>query len=57
MFAPLRVGKIGAIVLVDCQAETALEAADVVLKEVRVLVEIDRFESELAQALATVSIR
>lgn len=38
MLATLCVREIGAIVLVDCQAETAFEAAQVVLEEVRILV-------------------
>lgn len=37
----LRVGQVGAVILVDCETETALEAADVVLEEVRVFVEVD----------------
>lgn len=37
----LRVGQVGAVILVDCETETALEAADVVLEEVGVLVEVD----------------
>jgi hypothetical protein len=38
MFAALSVGEVGAIVLVDGKAETALEGADVVFEEVRVFV-------------------
>jgi hypothetical protein len=41
MFASLRVSEVGAIVLVDGQTESALEAADVVFEKVRVLVEVD----------------
>jgi hypothetical protein len=37
----LRVGQVGTVILVDCETETALEAADVVLEEVRVFVEVD----------------
>lgn len=37
----LRVGQVGAIILVDCEAETALEAADMVFEEVGVFVEVD----------------
>lgn len=56
MLAPLRVGEVGAIVLVDCQAEAALEATDVVLEEVGVFFEVDGFQRELAQALASVGV-
>jgi hypothetical protein len=42
--------------LVDCQAETALEGADVVFEEVGIFVEVDGFEGEFAQALATVGV-
>jgi hypothetical protein len=42
---------------VDCQTETALEATDVVLEEVRVFVEVDRLERELSEALSSVGIR
>lgn len=56
MLAALRVGEVGAIVLVDCQAQTALEAADVVLKEIGVFFEVDCFQRELAQPLAPVGV-
>jgi hypothetical protein len=52
----LRVGQVGAVILVDCEAETALKAADVVLEEVGIFVEVDRLQRELAQALATVGV-
>lgn len=54
MFAALGVGEVGAVVLVDCEAETALEGADVVFEEVRVFVEVDGFEGEFSQAFAAV---
>lgn len=38
MFAALGVGEVGTVVLMDCEAESAFEAADVVLEEVGVLV-------------------
>ena len=38
MLAALRVCEVGAIVLVDGEAESAFEGADVVLEEVRVFV-------------------
>jgi hypothetical protein len=41
---------------VDRQAETALEATDVVLKEVRILVEVDGLECELPETLSSVGI-
>jgi len=52
----LRVRQVGAIVLVDGEAEAALEAADVVLEEVGVLVEVDGFEGELAKSFAAVRV-
>jgi len=48
--------EIRAIVLVDSETQTALEAADVVLEDVRVLVEVDRLERELAETLSAVGI-
>lgn len=54
MFTTLRVGEVGAVVLMDCETETALEGADVVFEEVRVFVEVDGFESEFAQAFTPV---
>jgi len=56
MLAALGVGEVGAVVLVDCQAETALEGADVVLEEVGIFVEVDGFEGEFAQTLAAVGV-
>lgn len=38
MFAALSVGEVGAVILVDGEAEAAFEAADVVFEEVGVLV-------------------
>jgi hypothetical protein len=49
--------EVRAVVLVDSQAETALEASDVVLEEVRVLVEVDGLERELAETLTAVGVR
>ena len=48
--------EIGAIVLVYSQTEPTLEAAQMVAEDVWILVEIDRLERELAQALAPVGI-
>jgi hypothetical protein len=39
------------------QAQTALEASDVVLEEVWILVEVDCLKCELSETLATVSVR
>lgn len=40
----------------DSQTETALEAADMVLEEVRILVKVDGLERKLAETFAAVSI-
>jgi hypothetical protein len=40
----------------DCEAESTLEAADMVLEEVGVLVEVDGLEREFAQALSSVGV-
>lgn len=56
MLAALCVGKVGAIILVDCQAQAALETADVVFEEVGIFVKIDGFEGEFAEAFATVGV-
>lgn len=56
MLAALRVGEVGAIVLVDGETEAALEGADVVLEEVGILVEVDGFEGEFAQTLPSVGV-
>lgn len=57
MLASLSVSEIGAIVLVDGQTETTLEASNVVLEKVRIFIEIDRLEGEFAQTLTTVGVR
>lgn len=56
MLATLRVSQVGAIVLVNCQAQAALEAADMIFEEVGVFVEVDGFECEFAEAFATVGV-
>jgi hypothetical protein len=56
MFPPLGVREVRAVILVDGQAEAALEAADVVLEEVRVFVEVDGFEGEFAESFASVCV-
>jgi hypothetical protein len=53
----LCVGEIRAVVLMDRQAKTALEATDVVLEEVRVLVEVDGLERELSETFSSVGVR
>lgn len=53
----LGMSEIRAIVLMNGQTETALEASNVVLEEVGIFIEIDRLESKLAQTLTTVSVR
>ena len=49
-------GEVGAIVLVDREAEAAFEGADVVFEEVWVFVEVDGFEGEFAETLASVGV-
>ena len=56
MLLALGVGEVGAVVLVDGEAEAALEGAQVVLEDVGVLVEVDGLEGQLAEALATVGV-
>ena len=56
MFAALSVGEVGAIVLVDGEAETALEGADVVFEEVGIFVQVDCFEGEFAETFSPVSV-
>lgn len=38
MLFALGMGEVGAVILVDCETETALETSDVVLEEVGILV-------------------
>jgi hypothetical protein len=42
--------------LVNCQAQATFEASDVVLEEVRVLVQVDGLERELSETLSSVGI-
>ena len=56
VLAALRVGEVGAVILVDGQTEAALEAADVVLEKVGVFFEVDCFQRELPQTLAAVGV-
>jgi hypothetical protein len=57
VLAPLGVGEVGPVVLVDCETEAAFEGADVVLEEVWVFVEVYGFEGELAESFAAVGVR
>lgn len=56
MLATLRVGEIRAVVLVDCQAESALECAQVVPEDVGVFFDVHCLHGKLAQPLASVCI-
>ena len=56
MLAALGVGEVGAVVLVDGQAEPAFERAQVVAEDVWVFVEVDGFEGKLAEAFASVGV-
>jgi hypothetical protein len=38
MFAPLGMGKVGTVILMDSEAETTLKRTNVVLEEVRILI-------------------
>lgn len=57
MLATLSMGEIRAIVLVNCKAETAFEGANMVLKKVGILVEVDGLKSELSKSFSAISIR
>ena len=56
MFAALGVREVGAVVLVDGEAEAAFEGAEVVAEDVGVFVEVDGLERELAEAFAAVGV-
>ena len=56
MLPSLCMSQVGAIVLVHSQAKAAFEASDVILKEVRILVEVDGFQGELAETFTAVCI-
>jgi len=38
MLFALGMGEVGAVILVDCETETALETSDMIFEEVRILV-------------------
>ena len=56
MLAALSMSQVGAVILVDGEAETAFEGADMVFEEVGVFVEVDGFEGEFAESFASVSV-
>lgn len=56
VLAALGMSKVGSIILVNGQAESALEASNVVFEEVGVFFEVDSLKGEFAQSLATVCI-
>jgi len=53
----LRVGQVAALVVVQRQAQFALVGAQVVLHEVRILVQIDCLQGQLTQSLLAVAVR
>ena len=56
MLTTLCVCKVRAIILVDSQTESAFKRTDVVLEEVRVLVEVDGFQRKLSKTFTSVCI-
>jgi signal recognition particle receptor subunit beta len=56
MLAALRVGEVGAIVLVDGQTEAALEGAYMVFEKVGVLIKVNRLESEFSKPFSSVRV-
>lgn len=40
----------------DCQAKTTFETSNVVLEDIRILVEIDGFQSELSETFTSVGV-
>lgn len=56
MLAALGVGEVGAVVLVDCQAETAFEGAHVVLEDVGIFLDIHSFHGDSAKSLTSVGV-
>ena len=56
VFPSLGMREVGAVILVDSQAEAALEASDVVFEDVRIFLEIDGFKRKLAETFAPVCI-
>jgi hypothetical protein len=56
MLPALRMSEVGAIILVNCQTQSAFKGPDVVLEEVGVFVEIDGFEGKFSQTLSSVGV-
>lgn len=56
MLSALGMREIGAVILVYGQTQSTLEATEMVFEEVWVLGEVDCFQSEFAQTLATVCV-
>ena len=56
VFAALGVCKVGAIVLVDSQTETALEAAYVVFEEVGIFIEVDGLKGKTTKPFTTICV-
>lgn len=56
MLLPLGVRKVAPLIVVQCQAQLALVGAQVVLHEVRVLVDVDGFQGQLPQALPAIPV-
>ena len=48
MLPPLSVSEVRAVILVYCEAESALKGADVIFEEVRIFFKVDGFKSKLA---------
>lgn len=48
MLSSLRVCEIGSVILMDCEAETALKRSDMILEEIGVFVEVDRLKCKLS---------
>lgn len=48
--------EVGAVILVDGETESTLEASDMVFEEVGVLCEVDVFECELAESFSSVCV-
>jgi hypothetical protein len=57
MLSSLSVREVRAIILVNGQAQPALERADVVFEEVGIFIEIDGLKSQLSQPFASIRIR
>lgn len=56
MLAALGVSQVGAIVLMDGEAETTFEGANVVFEEVWVFVEVDGLQGEFSQTFTSVGV-